>query len=59
MSPKTIKRKRRAAGLSQEMLARRVDVTLRTIVNWENGKTVPTLTHAKVLKDFFAGLEGE
>ena len=59
MSPKTIKRKRRAAGLSQEMLARRVDVTLRTIVNWESGKTVPTLANAKALSEFFAGLEAE
>lgn len=41
---KIIKQKRTEAGLSQEMLARRLFVTKPTIARWENGTRLPDTT---------------
>lgn len=35
---------RKQLGLTQEDLARAIDVTPRTILNWENGHSEPRLT---------------
>lgn len=35
---------RRQLGLTQEDVARAIDVTTRTIINWENGHHEPRLT---------------
>jgi len=59
MSPQTLRQKRRDAGLSQEMLARHVGVTIGTIRNWEKGVTVPTLANGKALETFFKRLDSE
>ena len=51
MDPKEMRAKRQAKGLSQEKLARIIDVSYGTIASWENGKTTPSIGKAKVLSD--------
>ncbi|MBK1987276.1 helix-turn-helix transcriptional regulator [Sphaerospermopsis aphanizomenoides BCCUSP55] len=41
---------REAAGLSQEQLARQLDVSLSTVRRWEKGKVEPSLTREKWVK---------
>jgi len=38
-----LKEYRKEHNLSKEKLARKLDVTLMTVNNWENDKTVPSL----------------
>lgn len=49
MDPETLREKREALGLSQEKLARLLDVSYGTIANWENGKTPPSVGHCQAL----------
>jgi transcriptional regulator with XRE-family HTH domain len=46
-----MREKRQALGLSQEKLARLLDVSYGTIANWENGKSAPSVEHSKALSD--------
>lgn len=53
-----IRAARERAGLSQQELAKRLDVSLRTVGNWERGETVPRNREAKirdVLADWLDG----
>ena len=54
-SPSTVtfKHLRKQAGLSQEALARLVDVSGKTVSNWERGISIPSLTvsQMKILCD--------
>ena len=49
MEPKKLREKREALGLSQEKLARLLDVSYGTIANWENGKTAPSLDRLRAI----------
>lgn len=40
-------------GLTQEALARELDVSRQTIMNWETGKNIPFGRNAKLVADFF------
>ena len=40
----TLKQLREKAGLSQEALARLLDVSGKTVSNWERGKSIASLT---------------
>lgn len=51
MDPKQLREKRKRMGLSQEKLARLLDVSHVTIGSWEAGKTAPSIAHARVLSD--------
>ena len=42
--PVTLKQLRERAGLSQESLARIVDVSSKTVSNWERGMSIASLT---------------
>lgn len=44
-----IKKKRKALGLTQEMLATKLNVSQATVAMWENGKTKPTIDKLKKL----------
>lgn len=48
-----IKRRREAAGLSQEELAERLYVTRQTLSNWETGKTYPDINSLLRLSAIF------
>src|SRR5262249_54609540 len=50
---KLLKREREQLGLSQQVLAERVDATFVTISNWERGKTMPGPYHRRLLSDLF------
>lgn len=39
--PKRLREARKRKGMSQEKLARKIDVSLGTVENWENGRTKP------------------
>jgi len=41
----TLRRWREAAGVTQDALAHQLDVSSRTIQNWEAGETEPSLSH--------------
>ena len=41
---------RRKAGLSQEQLAERLEVTRQTISKWETGRSVPDLEKLEAMK---------
>jgi len=41
--PEMLKEYRTRHGISQEKLARKLDVSLMTVNKWENDKTVPSL----------------
>ena len=49
MDPKQLREKRKKSGLSQEKLARLLDVSYVTIASWEAGKTTPSIAHARML----------
>lgn len=49
MDPTELRSRRLEAGLSQEKLARLVDVSYGTVANWENGKSSPSIEHAKAI----------
>lgn len=51
MDPKELREKRKKMGLSQEKLARLLDVSYVTIASWEAGKTQPSIAHARVLSN--------
>lgn len=40
----TLKQLREKAGLSQEALARLLDISGKTVSNWERGKSIASLT---------------
>ena len=42
----TIKAARINAGLEQKEAAERIGVTNQTLINWEKGRTVPTIDYA-------------
>jgi transcriptional regulator with XRE-family HTH domain len=42
---------RHAAGLSQERLARRIDVGLRAVQGWEHSQTMPRTRALRALSD--------
>ena len=44
---------RKKAGLSQEELSEKLDVTRQTISNWELGQTVPDINQAKQIANIF------
>lgn len=44
---------RAKAGWSQEFVARQMDVSRQTIINWEDGKSVPTVDKAIRLSKIF------
>lgn len=44
---------RKAAGLSQESLARTLDTSQQSIGRWENGKAEPGLGHLLALTDMY------
>ena len=48
-----LKAERKAVGLSQEKLAIALGVTKRTIINYEQGRTVPSLTLMQKLSKCF------
>ena len=41
------------AGLSQNDVVRELHVSKQTIVNWENGKSEPTISQARALSDLY------
>ena len=41
------------AKLTQSDVAQRLKVSKQTIVNWENGKTEPTINQAKALSELY------
>lgn len=45
----TLKQLREKSSLSQEALARRLEVSRVTIANWEAGETEPSATNARKL----------
>lgn len=49
-----ILRLRKKRGLSQEMLAEKLNVTRQTISNWELGETTPNLEQLKLLSKIFS-----
>ncbi len=44
---------RKSRGMSREKLAEVVGVTDRTILNWEQGKTMPKADKMRVLNGYF------
>jgi len=44
---------RKKAGLSQEEVADKLDVTRQTVSKWETGQTVPELIKAKLLSQLY------
>lgn len=40
-------------GFSQEYVARRLEISLNTVRNWETGKTEPTLSKLKQLAELY------
>lgn len=44
---------RTTAGWSQELLARKMDVSRQTVMNWEDGKSIPTADKAIRLAKIF------
>ncbi|MDR1701161.1 MAG: helix-turn-helix domain-containing protein [Sporomusaceae bacterium] len=52
--PETVKTAREKLGLSQEDLARAIDVSFATINRWENGKTYPNRLTRTVFFNFCA-----
>lgn len=40
-------------GYSQEQVARRLEISLNTVRNWETGKTEPTLSKLKQLAELY------
>lgn len=46
-----IARKRKAQGLTQEELAKQLNVTNKAVSKWENGKCLPDSSHFEVLCD--------
>lgn len=57
--PKIVKTARQKAGMSQEELARALNVSFATINRWENGKTLPNKLTQSVFFDFCKKLEIE
>lgn len=51
---KKVKTARVSLGISQEELAKRLNVSFATINRWENGKTTPNNLTQKVFIDFCA-----
>jgi putative transcriptional regulator len=47
----SLKERRELALLSQEELSKMVGVTRETISYWETGKRIPSLTHARKLRE--------
>lgn len=50
--PETVKKVREKSGMSQEDLARALNVSFATINRWENGKTRPNKLTQTVFFDF-------
>lgn len=50
--PATVKKLRNKTGMSQEELARQLNVSFATINRWENGKTHPNKLAQDVFKKF-------
>lgn len=50
---KGLKLKRKEAKLTQTQLAEKLNVTFKTVYNWEAGKTEPTFSTLKTLSKFF------
>lgn len=46
-------RLRTSAGWSQEYVARKMEVSRQTIMNWEDGKSIPTADKAVKLAKIF------
>lgn len=44
---------RRAAGMSQEALAEKLDVSRQTLAKWESGESVPDVLRCDALADIF------
>ena len=44
---------RKEAGLSQEALAEKLDVSRQTLAKWESGESVPDVLRCDALADFF------
>jgi len=51
VTPKEIKRLREDLGLTQERLARELDISFSTVNRWENGKSCPKGLFLKALKE--------
>ena len=45
-----VRDERTAAGMTQQELAERIHVTVRTVQNWEAGKTVPSASQTISLR---------
>ena len=41
------------AGLTQEEVAKQLKVSKNTVVNWENGKTEPTISQGRKLSELY------
>lgn len=48
-----IKFLRKRAGLSQEELAEKIDVSRQSVAKWENGESLPDITKCRDLAAFF------
>ena len=44
---------RKAAGLSQEMLADKIGVSRQTIAKWESGESAPDVVHCDAMAELF------
>lgn len=54
MTPADIKKLREDMGLTQERLARELDISFSTVNRWENGKSRPKGVFLRALEQFRA-----
>lgn len=41
------------AGMTQEQVAKQMNVSKNTVVNWEKGKTEPSISQSKILSKIY------
>lgn len=49
----TLKAARVNVGLSQEQVAKRMEVTRQTVINWETGKIIPGIPEMEMLSTLY------